>query len=60
MRNAETRFSKDDRLQRRDGLVGAQGERLKKMVDIWLDYARRANVLPWPIVQKKAAKKKTK
>jgi arylsulfatase len=29
-------------------LATVQPERLKKMVDIWLAYARRANVLPWP------------
>jgi arylsulfatase len=41
-------------------LAAQQPERLKKMVNIWLDYARRANVLPWPVTAKKAAKKKTK
>ncbi|MBL7187759.1 MAG: arylsulfatase [Phycisphaerae bacterium] len=33
-------------------LAGEQPERLKKMVDIWLAYAERANVLPWPVKAK--------
>ena len=41
-------------------LATQQPERLKKMVDIWLDYARRANVLPWPVVENKPANKKSK
>ena len=33
-------------------LAGRYPERLKEMVDIWLAYAERANVLPWPVKAK--------
>jgi len=40
--------------------VGRYPERLKKMVDIWLAYAERANVLPWPVKAKWAYPKESK
>jgi len=40
-------------------LAEEEPQRLRKMIDTWLDYARRANVLPWPVTSKKTAKKKT-
>jgi len=40
-------------------LAAEQPGRLKEMVDIWSNYAKRSNVLPWPKSTEKTTKTKT-
>ncbi|MHC4755518.1 MAG: sulfatase-like hydrolase/transferase [Planctomycetota bacterium] len=39
-------------------LAAKHPDKLKEMIDLWYAYAKRANVIPWPVSRKKTAKKK--